>query len=170
MRYLLLGGVSVLSMILTACVSPQVSIFGAQMDMLLAVLLGMVAWEQTMTPVFYVTLAAVWMDAFFAKALGFYALQYLLVGMGLCLFLKDRRLDIVGVMLTAAGAWVLREVLGVVLCFLMDAPVGLWNRLWHSTLPGMLPQALLSLGAYAFLGRLYRLRMLWPTGKYLDRG
>ena len=111
-----------------------------------------------------------WTDTFFAKALGFYALQYLLVGMGLCLFLKDRRLDIVGVMLTAAGAWILREVLGVVLCFLMDAPVGLWNRLWHSTLPGMLPQALLSLGAYAFLGRLYRLRMLWPTGKYLDRG
>ena len=170
MRYLFLGGVSLLSMILTACVSPQVSIFGAQMDMLLAVLFGMVAWEQTMTPVFYVTLAAVWMDAFFAKALGFYALQDLLVGLAAYLFLRDRRLDLVGVLLASAGAWVLREVLGVVLCFLMDAPVGLWNRLWHSTLPGMLPQALLSLGAYALLGRLYRLRMLWPTGKYLDRG
>ena len=120
MRYLLLGGVSVLSMILTACVSPQVSIFGAQMDMLLAVLLGMVAWEQTMTPVFYVTLAAMWMDAFFAKALGFYALQYLLVGMGLCLFLKDRRLDIVGVMLTAAGAWVLRA----------SSSASSWMRQW----------------------------------------
>ena len=170
MRYLFLGGVSLLSMILTACVSPQVSIFCAQMDMLLAVLFGMVAWEQTMTPVFYVTLAAVWMDAFFAKALGFYALQDLLVGLAAYLFLRDRRLDLVGVLLASAGAWVLREVLGVVLCFLMDAPVGLWNRLWHSTLPGMLPQALLSLGAYALLGRLYRLRMLWPTGKYLDRG
>lgn len=170
MRYLFLGGVSLLSMILTACVSPQVSIFGAQMDMLLAVLFGMVAWEQTMTPVFYVTLAAVWMDAFFAKALGFYALQYLLVGLAAYLFLRDRRLDLVGVLLASAGAWALREVLGVVLCFLMDAPVGLWNRLWHSTLPGMLPQALLSLGAHALLGRLYRLRVLWPTGKYLDRG
>lgn len=170
MRYLLLGGVSVLSMILTACVSPQASIFGAQMDMLLAVLLGMVAWEQTMTPVFYVMLAAVWMDAFFAKALGFYALQYLLVGMGLYLFLKDRRLDIVGVMLTAAGAWVLREVLGVVLCFLMDAASGALEPTLAQHTPGMLPQALLSLGAYVLLGRLYRLRMLWPTGKYLDRG
>ena len=120
MRYLFLGGVSLLSMILTACVSPQVSIFGAQMDMLLAVLFGMIAWEQTMTPVFYVTLAAVWMDAFFAKALGFYALQYLLVGLAAYLFLRDRRLDLVGVLLASAGAWALREVLGVTITRLRE--------------------------------------------------
>ena len=61
MRYLALLGISCISMILTACISPALPIFGAQLDFLLAVMVCMVLLEKTMTPVFYIAAAAVWM-------------------------------------------------------------------------------------------------------------
>ena len=69
MRYLALLGISCISMILTACISPAIPILGAQLDFLLAAMVCMVLLERTMTPVFYIAGAAIWMDAFFAASM-----------------------------------------------------------------------------------------------------
>jgi hypothetical protein len=169
MRYLALLGISCISMILTACISPALPIFGAQLDFLLAVMVCMVLLEKTMTPVFYIAAAAVWMDAFFAKALGFYVLQYLLSGVCVYIFARKRSVKMAEMVCTAAAAWVLREWLGVIFCFLMDAPVGLGSRMIHSILPGLLPQVLLSMGIYYCMDKLYRHRFIWPVAAFMDR-
>ena len=169
MRYLALLGISCISMILTACISPAIPILGAQLDFLLAAMICMVLLERTMTPVFYIAGAAIWMDAFFAKAAGFYILQYLLSGLCVYLFARKRNVSIAEIVCVAAAAWVLRELLGVNFCFLMDAPIGLGNRISHSILPGLLPQILLILGTYYGMGKLYRHRFIWPVTAFVDR-
>ena len=87
MRYLALLGISCISMILTACISPALPIFGAQLDFLLAVMVCMVLLEKTMTPVFYIAAAAIWMDAFFCKGTGLLCVA-ISVERSMCLYFR----------------------------------------------------------------------------------
>ncbi|MBR6816029.1 MAG: hypothetical protein IKM60_00810 [Clostridia bacterium] len=168
MRYLVLAGVSAVSMIMTACISPHLSIVNAQMDVMLAAMLCMVLREKTLTPVFYTAGMAVLMDAFFSRAFGFYTLQYLGTGLVIYLVMRTRRIDTAAVMASGAGFWLLREILGVWLCFLSDRPVGMSSRFVYSVLPGCIPQVLLCLIVHWLMGKLYAHRFVWPIGLYSD--
>ena len=168
MRYLTLFGISVVSMILTACISPNMPIFGAQIDYILAFMLAMVMMEKTMTPVFYCSGVAVFMDAFFSKAFGFYILQYLLTGLMIYCFIRKKNIKFGGIIGLAAVSWMIREWIGVILCFFMDAPVGLGLRIIHSILPGAVPQILVSMLVYYLIKKLYCHRFIWPVATFAD--
>ena len=86
MRYLALGLTLVICMFLNGVVFVQYPIFGIQPDLMLCCMVCMTLRERTLTPVFYFAAGGIVFDVLFSVGLGFYALQYLIVGIFVYLF------------------------------------------------------------------------------------
>jgi hypothetical protein len=162
MRYLILSLWALLSFLLNGTVFLQVSIFGIQLDMILASLVVMTYLEKTLTPTFYMAGAAFLQDILFSKVLGFYTLQYVVIGLTLYLFVRNRRNHVVYAGIAGALSYILRDLLGLLLCLLIDVKKPFFLQIYRYALPGALLAALFTMLIYLIGTRIYRYRFMRP--------
>ena len=163
MRYLLLEAIAFISMVFTSALSPNFTLLGVQGDILFAVMLAMVYMEKRLTPVLFAALNALIFDSLFARAIGFYTLQYLVAGLFFYLMIAKREDSFLVYIITAEVTWILKEVFGVLLCMLTDNPMNLWTRLRVYSLPGLVIHLILFTVFYLIFSRVYRLKAIRPS-------
>ena len=151
MRYVVLVAVSLLGAMVTGGVSPQLTILGAEPDLLLIIMLALMMREGTVTPVLVCSVAAIFMDVFYGLAIGYYSFAYLLTG--LVTYAVVRKMSVSKILvssLVCAGAWVFKELFMALETFLLGNLFDFFYILVHSTLPGILVNGILMLPIYLF--------------------
>ncbi len=168
MRYIVIAAISLVSVLFSGSVFTNLNLFGIEPDLMLAAMTAMVMLEKSLTPVFYMSSAAFLLDTFFSHAIGFYVLQYLVTGIVLYIFGAKKNLGILGVALTGGVLWVVRDIVGFLLCVLIENPVAFGKRLWSSTLPGAFIAVLLTFVLYFLVEKLYERRFMWPVPPHFE--
>ena len=163
MRYIVLVAIALLGAFITGGVAPQLPILGAEPDLMLILMLALTLREHTVTPVLVCSVAAIFMDVFFAPALGYYSFPYLLIGA--VVFLVTRNMQVPRVVVPSvicAAAWVLKELFTALLTFLMGHVFDFWYIFLHSTLPGVLVCAVLMFPIYLLINWLCGFNFMRP--------
>lgn len=161
MRYLALSLTLALSLFLNGVVFVQYPIFGIQPDFMLCCMVCMAFRERTLTPVFYFAAGGIVFDVLFSAGLGFYALQYLIVGILVYLFAAARgENDLRLVPIAGAAALLVKDILAYFLCLFLGRSMDFGRRFLTQTLPGALMAALLCFGLYFLFERLYSFRFM----------
>lgn len=161
MRYLALGLTLALSLFLNGVVFVQYPIFGIQPDFMLCCMVCMTLRERTLTPVFYFVAGGIAFDVLFSAGPGFYALQYLIVGILVYLFAAARgENDLRLVPIAGAAALLVKDILAYFLCLFLGRSMDFGSRFLTKTLPGALMAALLCFGLYFLFERLYSFRFM----------
>lgn len=162
MRYIVIIAIALLSALITGGVSPQLPIFGAEPDILLVAMLAMQLREKTLTPVIVCSVSAIFIDAFYAHAIGYYSLPYAVVGVIVFAIFRKRRMFIYAPSLICAAAWLVKDVLSAVIAFFLGNSFDFSYIFVHSTLPGMLVNAVLIFPAYLLMLLLYKNNFMVP--------
>ena len=161
MRYLAFGLTLVICMFLNGVVFVQYPIFGLQPDLMLCCMVCMTLRERTLTPVFYFAAGGIVFDVLFSVGLGFYALQYLIVGIFVYLFASAKgENDLRFVPGVGAAALLIKDILAYFLCLFLGRSMDFGKRFLSNTLPGALMAALLCFGLYFLFERLYSFRFM----------
>ena len=168
MRYLFLVLNSFLSVVINNAVSPRIPIFGVQMDFILLGLAGVIFFEDSLSDIWYSMICIFAMDVFFARAYGFYALQYISACLTFYLITSGRKKELWIFIAGLSAAYLIREITGVVGCFLSDNPVNLWSRLIHVTIKGIFLHALLGCILYFLYKKAYDMRLLKHASREID--
>lgn len=180
MRYVVLVLIALLGALITGGISPQLTILGAEPDLMLIFMLALMIRENTVTPVLVCSVAAIFMDVFYGPAIGYYSFAYLLTGLVTYAFV--RRLVIPRVFVPSAvcaAAWVFKELFMALETFLLGNIFDFFYIFLHSTLPGIFVNALIMLPVYLifywFCGfnfmrpRSISIEEEFPTMLYLQR-
>ncbi len=170
MRYLVLCLTLFLSLFLNGVVFVQYPIFGLQPDLMLCCMVLMTLRERSLTPVFYFAAGGAIFDLLFSVGLGFYTLQYLLVGVFVYLFAAAKgESDFRLAPAVGAAALIVKDILAFILCLFLGRTLDFGRRFLTGTLPGALAAALLCLGLYFLFQKLYSFRFM-GTNADLPRG
>ncbi len=164
MRYAVFLLATLISAIFSCAVFPRAPILGVQPDLCLAFMLSMVFLEKTLTPVFYLSASGLMMDIFFSRAFGFYTLPYLIIGVLAYRFIWSREAGLMGTAAVGMLAWLVRDIIGLLFCWLIDYPVDIAGRYLSSTLPGIPIAGLCTLLAFLLMEKLYKNNFMWPAG------
>ena len=170
MRYVVLVITALLGALITGGVSPQLTILGAEPDLLLIIMLALTIRECTITPVLVCSVAAIFMDFFYAQAIGYYSFSYLLVGCIAFVCVKNMRVPQIGVPSVICGiAWLMKDLFMALLTFLLGNTFDFWYIFLHSTLPGVLVCALLMLPVYIFFHWLCSFNFMRPHSVSIEQ-
>ena len=168
MRYLFLSLSALILLILNCTMSPNIPVFGVQMDFILLGLTGVVFFEDSLSSIWYSMIGVAVMDVFFARTYGFYALQYLVAVMVFYIITRKKKKKIEIYEAGLLASYLVREITGVLICFLSDNPVNLWERMLHVTLKGIVIHAILGLLIYYIYRKAYEQRLIRPTNLDID--
>ncbi len=163
MRYVVLVAITLFAAVLTGGVSPQMPIIGAEPDFLLVIMLCLQLRERTVTPVMVCAVAAIFLDAFYGTAIGYYSLPYAAVG--LAVYGVFRHNEISAFYIPAgvcALAWVMKDVFTALITFLQGNTFDFFYIFVRTTLPGMLVNGLLALAVYPLTSLIYRRAFMSP--------
>ena len=163
MRYVIWAGLTIISAMLTGGFSPQLKILGAEPDILLIVMVSGILNERTLTPALFAVVGAICMDMFFAPAIGFYSLPYLITGLTVYLvFYKQRPPKHAMPAVILGIAWVIKELLSAVISFFLGNTFDFFYILLTSTLPGILVNGILMFLLNLALRKLFALPFMKP--------
>ena len=163
MRYVVLVITALLGALITGGVSPQLPILGTEPDLLLIFMLALTMCECTITPVLVCSVAAIFMDFFYAQAIGYYSFPYLLTGCLVFALVRNMRIPRIGVpSLFCGAAWLIKDLLMALLTFLLGNTFDFWYIFLHSTLTGVFVNALLMLPIYLFFSWLCSYNFMRP--------
>ncbi len=163
MRYVVMIGIALFAALITGGVSPQIPILGAEPDIVLVAMLAMELREKTATPIIVFSVAAVFIDAFYAPALGYYSCPYAVVGLIVfAIFAKKRINRFYGPAAICAAAWFVKDILSAILSFFLGNSFDFFHIFVNSTLPGMLVNAVLIFPVYLLFDMLYRHSFMTP--------
>lgn len=163
MRYIIMILIALISAVITGGVSPQARIFGAEPDVLLAVMLAMELREKTVTPVIVFSVAAIFMDAFYAPAIGYYSFPYAAAGLLVyAVFAKKRINKFYGPAAICAAAWLFKDCLSAAVSFLMGNSFDFFHIFLTGTLPGMPVNAVIIFPVYLIMNALYKNGFMAP--------
>lgn len=164
MRYVVLILAALLASMITGGIAPQVAILGAEPDILLIVMLAMVLCERTATPVITCSVAAIFMDAFLAPALGYYSFPYLLMGLLVYFVFRKRTIHpLFTPPVICAACWLIKDLITAFITFLMGNTFDFGYIFVHSTLPGILVNGVLILPFYLLFYWLYGFGFMRPS-------
>jgi len=169
LRYVLLVLIALLGALITGGVSPQLTILGAEPDIMLIFMLALMMREKTVTPVLVCSVAAIFMDVFYGPAIGYYSFAYLLTG--LITYAVIRKLTIPRFLvpsLICGAAWIFKELFMALETFLMGNTFHFFYILLHSTLPGILVNGLLMLPIYLIFYWLCSFNFMRPSSVSLE--
>jgi rod shape-determining protein MreD len=158
MRYIVLAAVTVVNLIFTGAVFPNLNIAGLAPDIIICTMTSIAILEKRMTGAVIGLICGLMLDLLFTGAIGFFAIPYLLVGAALFAVVKriayfDRFFLPMGI---AAGAYLLREMLSALLTYMLGSEFSVWLMLVRYTLPEMCLTALLMVPIHLLLSRIYR--------------
>lgn len=162
MRYIFLGVSTMISLFCNGVLFNRYTVFGIHPDLMLAVMVAMMLAEKSMTPAFYMTGGALFLDVLFSGSLGFYMLQYLLLGWIIYGFIERHGVNLLSAPLVGGAAWIVRDVLAFLLSAFRGRTMDLGGRLLTQTLPGALLAAALVTLLYLLYKRLYPKFALYP--------
>ena len=164
MRYVILIAIALFSALITGGVSPQLAIFGAEPDLLLIVMLSMELREKTLTPAIVCSVAAIFIDAFYAPAIGYYSLPYLIIGLIVYFVFAKREVGAIIIpMIVCAASWVVKELLSAAFAFFLGNTFDFFHIFVTSTLPGIPVHAVLMIPVFLLMGLLYRSNVMIPA-------
>lgn len=171
MRYLVLCLTLLLCLFFNGVVFVQYPIFGIQPDLMLCCMVLMTLQERTLTPVFYFAAGGAAFDLLFSTGLGFYALQYLLVGIFVYLFAAAKgESDFRFAPAVGAAALLIKDILAYILCLFLGRTLEFGDRFLVQTLPGALISAVLCLGLYFVFHKIYSFRFMGPSADPTESG
>ncbi len=168
MRYLFLVLSALIAHILSAALSPNLPILGVQIDFILLELAGIIFFEDSLSSIWYTMIGVFVMDIFFARTYGFYALQYTVASVAFFLVSRGRKKRVEYFETALAVSYLVRELTGVVACFLSDNPVSLFGRMLHVSLKGLVIHAVIGLLVFFIYMKAYELRLIRPTNLDID--
>lgn len=162
MRYVVMIAIALLSALITGGVSPQLPILGAEPDILLIAMLAMELREKTLTPVIVCSVSAIFIDAFYAHAIGYYAFPYAVTGVLVYAVSRKKKMPFYIPSAVCAAGWLVKDVLSAVVAFFLGNSFDFVYIFVHSTLPGMLVNAVLMFPAYLLIMLLYKNNFMTP--------
>lgn len=164
MRYIILTFVALFGALITGGVSPQLTILGAESDLLLIFMLAIMMRESTVTPILVCSVAAIFLDVFYAPAIGYYSFTYLLTG--LLAYVVARKMNQIPKVLVpsalCAAAWIFKELFMALITFLLGNTFDFFYILLHSTLPGIFVNGLIMFPIYLFFDWLCGFNFMRP--------
>ena len=163
MRYVVLVALALFATMLTGGLSPQIPVLGAQIDFLLVLMICLQMREHTVTPVMVSAVAAVFLDAFYGPAIGYYSLPYAAVGLVVYFMFRKMRFSAFYIPAgVCAGAWLIKDVFTALITFLQGNTFDFFYIFVHTTLPGVLVNGVLALAVYPLTAFLYRKAFMSP--------
>ncbi len=146
LRYLILILSALISAICTGSISPVLTIFGVQPDILLIVMNCLLIMEKRATPVFVCGICALLLDFFYSNGFGYYSLPYVVVGIMLYLVLTKLNTDNFYVPVIVTGVtWLVKDLISALITFLQKNTFDFWYIFLRTTLPGILVNAILTI-------------------------
>ncbi len=168
MRYLVMIAIALLCALITGGVSPQLTLIGAEADLVIVFMLAMELEERTVTPVIVFSVAAIFMDAFYAGAIGYYSFPYLVTGLLVyAVFAKKSVNAFFGPPLICAGAYIAKEIITGIIAFFLGNTFDFFYILVHFVLPGAALNAVLIFPAYLIMRLLYKPSFMAPRNSSL---
>jgi len=170
LRYVVLVFTALLGALITGGVSPQMTILGAEPDLLLIFMVALTIRECTITPALVCSVAAIFMDVFYAQAIGYYSFSYLFAGCLVFAVVRNMRVPRIGVPSVICGfVWLAKDLFMALLTFLLGNSFDFWYIFLHSTLPGILVNALLMLPIYLFFNWLCGFNFMRPHSVSIEQ-
>ena len=166
MRYLFLVLTVIVNLIFTGVVFPRLGIMGIAPDLIICTMASIAALEKSQVGAAIGLICGLALDTMYSSVIGFYALPYFLVGMGL--YFAVSRINYIDPVLIpellAAGAFFVKELLAALLAYMLGRDVSPGYRLMRFVLPELLATALLMLLIHLIFKRLYRSNSIRPKG------
>ncbi len=153
----------VLSMILMTGVFSRVTIFGVQPDIMLVCMIGILCLDNSAFVLPIVGICMFVVDSMFARAIGFYTIPYLIVGVGVYIAInKFNRKNWLVVFALMALGWILKEIVSCGLALFLQYPFSITGRITGIILPGILITLLVAAVVFPLLyilfGRAYMVK------------
>lgn len=162
MRYVTLLSWSVFCFIFNSSIAPVLGIFGGQLDIVLASAVAMTTMEKTLTPTFYMAGVGLFLDICFSPAIGFYTLQYLVVGVITYSVVRSRQASPIFAGTVGGIMAVVKDLVGLFLSLLMDNAKPFFATLLGKTLPNIGLSFVLCLLLFLLAKKIYSYRFIWP--------
>lgn len=170
MRYVVLVITALLGALITGGISPQLTILGTEPDLLLIFMLALMLRESTITPVLVCSVAAVFLDFFYAQAIGYYSFCYLLTGCIAFALTRNLRVPPIGVPSAVCGAaWLFKDLFMALLTFLLGNNFDFWYIFLHSTVVGIFVNALIMLPVYLIFHWLCGFNFMRPRSVSIEQ-
>ncbi|MBR3842758.1 MAG: hypothetical protein IKM38_05770 [Christensenellaceae bacterium] len=164
MRYVMLILIALMNALIMCGVSAQFNIFGSEMDLLLVMMILMLMFEKKVTPVLCAAIGGLAMDSLFARGLGFYTLPYVITGMIFTLIISIREPKGIWMScLFSAAAFLVKEIVSIILCILLGYQFDILHRIVSFSLPGIPLQAVLCFAVYFIYKWLYSFAFMQPS-------
>ncbi len=158
MRYLILLAVTVIDLILNNTVFPNINIVGISPDIIICTIASITILESSMTGAWIGLICGLFIDLY-SGVFGFYALAYFLTG-ALAYFIRKRIFYVDKIIMPfafAAGAYILKEAVLMLLAYMLDKQFSLSHMLLRYILPQAAFTAVFMLLVYLIFIRIYRL-------------
>ncbi len=148
MKKIIIVVIIALSMILMTGVFSRITIFGVQPDIMLVCMIIILSLDNTAFVLPVVGVCMFIVDSIFARAIGFYTIPYLMVGVAVYFAIgKLNKKNFIVVFGLVAAGWVVKEIIACVLSVFLGYTFSFTARLTGIILPGIL----ISLGLCAIV-------------------
>lgn len=163
MRYLTIVLICLACLILACAVFPQHAIFGIEPDVLLVCMIIMLFFDKTCVGVLYFSASAFCMDILFARALGFYAFPYAIIGLAVYFIIKRLGSSkIYHLLIIAVSATFVKECLSGFLAILLRYNTSFGYVFLHNTLPLLFINTLITFALVFPMRRLWGAKFMFP--------
>lgn len=164
MRYVVMILIVIISILLVFGVFTSINLWDIAPDTILLSIVAMVLLEKTLMPVLFFSVGTLFMDILFARAIGFYTIPYLVAGLAVYLFFKNRppeRKPWIPA-LAAGGGVLIKELLTAFLCLILRYNFHFGTLFIRYTLPSVVLNGLLMIPVFLLFRALYRKNFMRP--------
>lgn len=158
MRYVFFAVVSVISLIFTGTVFPNINIAGIYPDIIMCSIVSIALIEKSMAGAMVGLFCGIVLDLFFSGIIGLYALPYFVVGA--IMFFISKNLRYIDRFLLpvsfALGAYFVKEIISSLLAYMLGVEFSFLNMFIRIMLPQGIATAVLMLIIHTIFLRIYR--------------
>lgn len=158
MRYVFFAVVSIVSMILTGAVFPNLNFAGIYPDIIIVSIVSIAILERSMAAAMIGLICGLILDLFFSQAIGVLAIPYLIVGAGMFFVRKNMhymdRFLLPAVF--AVSAYLVKEMISALIAYMLGIEFNLWHMVTQIILPKAVFTGVVMLVVHLLFTRIYR--------------
>lgn len=164
MRYIVLAAVTIINLIFTGAVFPNINIAGLAPDLLICAMTSIAVLERSMAGAGIGLISGIVLDLFFSGAIGFYAIPYLITGTALYVVsTRFRYIDsFIMPFFFAIGAYLIKELLSALLAYMLGTSFSFPHMLMRYILPEALLTGVFMLLVHLIMRKIYRSSSVKP--------
>ncbi len=158
MRYVFFAVVSIVSLIFTGAVFPNLNIAGIYPDLIIVSIVSIAILERSMTAAVIGLVCGLILDLFFGEAIGVLAIPYLIVGAGMFFVRKNLRYmdKFLLPAIFAVSAYLVKEMISALIAYMLGIEFSFWFMVARFILPKAAFTGVVMLGVHILFMRIYR--------------